>query len=231
MGERNIVNNSQTSYKGLRPLFGRILGKPKPNLLSWGVHRKSLDFEEMETRVIGGIEVPEDAICPNGDICTVLAESGSTGQVSGLVGRDVLVHTGCGTDFHYKGEDLRVFPEYAIIGVLYEGVWQNLKAEALPNALDVNLSGEPGVRRCRWCKSAGRLNILLGAGGYCPSCRRYPDGSRYSPPKVVQDKYGNEKVVHTTRLSKEEEEFYGGTEDGKPGGKTILSYPGQSKLS
>lgn len=212
----------------LTPLPGKLICKPLEAIVGTG-GRLNLDDEQIETRSLGGILVPEAFICPVGDLCTVLSENPRRNDISGLVGEKILVHTGIGTDFEWEGQQLRIVPLFlgAVLAVQYDGVWvekPTLHGEA-------TTSGEPGVLRCRWCKSKGELNMLIGSGGYCPRCMRYPDGTRWSAPKVVEDQFGNKKTVHTTRLSKEEEELYGGTEDGKPKPKPIISYPGQEKKS
>ena len=214
-------------YNGLRPTKGRFLCRPRASLIMSGSLRHDVDYAKLDCLEIGGIAVPERAISTCGDVCTVLAESPRIGDPRGLVGRDVLVHAGTRSDFMWRNdEELSICPLYAITGVLYEGVWVDIDEEGMGTSV---LKGEPGVRRCRWCKSAGTLNELLGAGGYCPKCKRYPDGRKWTKPKVVEDKYGNKKTIYTENLSREEEELYGGTDDGKPKPKQIISYADQRR--
>jgi hypothetical protein len=171
-----------------------------------------------------GIIIPEVSMSL-GFIGTVTHEKPEEGEFIGLVGRKVLVHTGIGSDFEWEGEELRQCPINEVQGVLYEGRWIKLKAfKAKPGEM-----GEPGIKRCRWCKSTGKGNMIM-QHGYCVVCGRDSRGKPQPKPKVIEDPVtGKKKTQYTDKVSDEEKERYGGTDDRKKAKGTAFSFPGQTK--
>ena len=194
--------------KNIRPLPGNIILKCDPVL------------EEVEQ----GIIIPEVSMTL-GYIGTVTHEAAVEGQVIGLTGRKVLVHTGIGSEFMWEGEDLRKCPIEEVQGVLYEGKWIPLK-EFKCKAGTV---GEPGIERCRWCKSRGKGNMIM-QHGYCTVCGKNAQGKRKPEPKIVEDPVtGEKRKQYVNKVSEEEKEAYGGTDEPKKPRGAAFSYPGQAK--
>lgn len=163
-----------------------------------------------------------------GYIGTVTQENPRPGDMRGLVGRKVLIHTAFGQSFEWRGKEYTRLPLSLdmILAVLHEGRFIPLR-EATGK---VTVGGEAGVQRCRHCKSKGKANIIL-THGYCPKCKRYPNGKMKRPPKVIEDDLGNKKTQHVTNVSDEERELYGGTDEPKKPKGTVISYLGQKARS
>lgn len=177
-----------------------------------------LDGEMDES--VGGIVIPEASDYRNrmGFVGTVVVEHAvihprKHASIRGTVGRKLAFAQFGGERFFWKGRRLVKYPLRVshLLAVYYEGAWIPL---AHDGSHTTTMSAEPGVRRCRTCKSKGEGNILLDGDGFCPQCRKDEVGR---PAPLATDR---PKVT----LSDDDLEQFGTPRERKPKG-TIISYP------
>jgi len=190
---------------GIRPLKGFCFVEPE------------LTLEE----VAGTIVIPKSVISDagRGDYGTVIAEAPIENDLSGLVGRRVLVASWTGQQFIWNGRTIRRvhLDQRDIVGICYEGVWVSSEIFGRVGGREA-APGESGVARCRTCRSAGEGNIILDSEGYCQSCGRNVAGSPKPKPTIVENAItGERKKIHTTSLTEEERNLYGGAAPSRRG--------------